>query len=94
MNGEKQRNINRIEYSKQFLRRLGKLPENILKKAEAKEVIFKANPFHPSLETHKLHGQNSDAWAFSVDYSYRIKFIFLGDTKVLFLDIGTHDIYT
>ena len=32
-------------------------------------------------------------WAFWINYSYRIKFIFSGEDEVLFLDIGPHDIY-
>lgn len=45
------------------------------------------------LKTHKLHGKEKDAYAFWINYSYRIKFIFLDVESVLFLDIGTHDVY-
>jgi len=61
--------------------------------AERKEQLFRIDPFHASLETHKLHGGDAPAWAFSVDRKYRIKFLFLGNDRVLFLDVGTHDIY-
>ena len=43
------------------------------------------------LEIHKLHGKKKDEWAYSVDYSYRISFIFLGKNVVLYTNIGTHD---
>ena len=56
--------------------------------------LFRANPFDPILRTHKLHGKEKEAWAFWIDYTYRIKFIFLNDDVALFLDIGTHEIYT
>ena len=62
--------------------------------AKQKESIFRENPYHPSLETHKLHGKDSGAWAFWINNKYRIKFVFLDDTRVLFLDIGTYDIYS
>jgi len=70
-----------------------KLPKRIKDKAKEKEKIFRENPFNPVLGTHKLLGKEKESWAFDIDYHYRIKFIFLSDEEVLFLDIGTHDIY-
>lgn len=88
-----ERKVKRIEYSKRFLRSLGKLSERILNEAGRKEKIFREDPFHPILRVHKLAGKEKEFWAFWVTYSYRIKFIFLNKEKVLFLDIGTHDVY-
>lgn len=88
-----ERKIKRIEYSKKFLKSLRKLPERIIDQAEEKEKIFKDSSFHPILKTHKLSGKEKEVWAFWINHSYRVKFIFLGSEKVLFLDIGTHDIY-
>jgi mRNA-degrading endonuclease YafQ of YafQ-DinJ toxin-antitoxin module len=87
------RRIKNIDYSKKFLKSLEELPESIIAKAEFKETVFKENPFSPSLRTYKLHGKEKESWAFWIDYHYRIKFIFLNDEKVLFLDIGSHKIY-
>ena len=70
-----------------------KLPPNIKKKAKQKEKIFRKNCFDPRLKTHKLHGKEKEVWAFSINHHYRIKFIFLSEKEVLFLDIGTHEIY-
>ncbi len=88
-----ERRIKRIEYSRKFLKSLEKLPKEIIEKAEKKEKIFKENPFHPFLVTHKLSGKEKESWAFEIDYHYRIKFVFLSDEEVLFLDIDTHNIY-
>jgi len=88
-----ERKIKRIRYSRRFLRSLRHLPGKITEQVQEKEKTLKENPFHSSLRTHKLSGKNKDSWAFWVDYSYRIKFIFLSDEEVLFLDIGTHEIY-
>lgn len=88
-----ERKVKRIEYSKKFLKSLRKLPERIIDQAEEKEKIFKDISFHPILKTHKLSGKEKEVWAFWINHSYRVKFIFLGGEKVLFLDIGTHDIY-
>jgi len=87
------RKIKSIEYSEKFLKSLEKLPERIIEKAGVKEKIFRENPFDSRLGTHKLHGKEKEVQAFWVDYNYRIKFIFLSDEEVLFLDIGTHKIY-
>ena len=84
------RKINKIEYSTKFLRSLEKLPTDIQQKAEVRESIFKADTFDPRLDTHKLHGKDADKWAYSVNYEYRIKFLFLGGARVFYLDIGTH----
>ena len=70
-----------------------KLPTEIKEKAKKREKIFRKNCFDPRLKTHKLHGKEKEAWAFDINYHYRIKFIFLSDREVLFLDIGPHDIY-
>ncbi len=70
-----------------------KLSKRIKDKAKEKEKIFRENPFDPRLGTHKLSGKEKECWAFDIDYHYRIKFIFLSNEEVLFLDIGTHGIY-
>ena len=66
----------------------------MIEQAESKEKVFRENPFHASLRTHKLSGKEKGVWAFWISYSYRIKFIFLAYEEVLFLEIGTHRIYT
>ena len=43
------RRVKRIEYSKNFLKSLRKLPERIISQAEEKEKIFKDNSFHSVL---------------------------------------------
>lgn len=80
-----------VEYSKKFLRSLRKLSHDIQNKAEERERLFILHPFDSRLHTHKLHGKDRDLWAYSVDNRYRIKFIFLDDHRVLYLDIGTHN---
>ena len=85
--------IKNIEYSKKFLKSLKKLPERMIRQAEEKEKIFKENCFDPRLRTHKLKGKQQYSWAFWINDSYRIKFIFISNNEVLFLNIGTHGIY-
>ena len=53
--------------------------------------LFLASPFSPQLRTHKLSGKLKELWAFSVDEDCRVVFEFLGEDKVLLIDIGSHD---
>ena len=85
--------IESLEYSSRFLKKLSRLPKRTIDEAQKKERLFKVEPFYPSLRTHKLHGRDRGAWAFWIDYRYRIKFVFVTEAKVLFLDVGLHDIY-
>ena len=83
-----------IRYTKKFQREYKKLSLEIQKKAEAKESLFRKNPFSPTLKTHKLKGELDDMWAFSVDYVNRIVFEFNDDNGIAFFySIGDHDIY-
>lgn len=82
-----------IRITSRFEKSYQKLPKRIQTEARRKEIVFRGDPFDPRLKTHKLHGKERDAWAFSITHSYRIKFLFLEDGSVLFLDIGTHDVY-
>lgn len=82
-----------IKTSRKFEKNYRKLPNPIKDLAEKKESIFRNDPFDPRLETHRLHGKDKEVWAFSVTQSYRIKFTFLDSSSVLFIEIGTHDIY-
>ncbi|MFA5994915.1 MAG: type II toxin-antitoxin system mRNA interferase toxin, RelE/StbE family [Patescibacteria group bacterium] len=82
-----------IEVTDRFVKQYRKLPQRIQKKAKQQEIIFRANPFDARLKTHKLTGQEKEHWSFSINYSYRIKFVFSNEYTVLFIDIGTHEIY-
>ncbi|HGJ67078.1 TPA: type II toxin-antitoxin system mRNA interferase toxin, RelE/StbE family [bacterium] len=53
--------------------------------------LFANDPFHSSLNTHKLSGKLKDLWAFSVDNDCRVVFNFLDDGNVIMVDIGKHD---
>ena len=77
-----------------FARSYKRLPLDIERTAEKQERIFRENPFDTSLKTHKLHGKYKDYWAFSVNTSYRILFTFEDKRIAVFIDIGTHSIYT
>lgn len=82
-----------IYTSSLFERQYERLPRQLKENAKQKEILFRADPFHPSLDTHKLHGKDKDMWAFSINRKTRIKFLFLTGSNVLFVEIGSHDVY-
>lgn len=45
----------------------------------------------PVLRTHKLTGELSGLWSFSVDYDCRVVFRFSGVERAVFEDIGSPD---
>ena len=60
------------------------------KKFWEKMSAFLENPFFPLLRTHKLSGKLAGQWAFSDD-DCRIVFEFIGENRVLLIDVGSHD---
>jgi len=85
--------IQRILYTPQFKENWRKLSSRVKKKAVRQEKLFRQDVFHPSLLTHKLSGKLANYWSFSIDYHTRIVFRFLKEGEVLFVDVGTHEIY-
>ncbi len=83
----------KIIYTSKFRREYKKLPEKIKDTAERNESIFRKDPFHPSLDTHKLHGRLKEFWSFLIGYKYRILFEFARKQTAYFHSTGDHDIY-
>ena len=82
-----------VFYSSRFSRQYKKLSQEIRIKASEKEIIFRTNPFARQLNTHKLGGDLSGLWAFSVDYKTRIIFEFISSDEIRFHTIGGHEVY-
>ena len=82
-----------IKVSLKFEKQYKRLPKKIKEQAKEKEKVFRLNQFDQSLRTHKLSGKDEGCWAFWISYSYRIKFIFINQSEILFLEVGLHNIY-
>lgn len=53
---------------------------------------LKANPFDPSLKTHKLKGELDEFYACRLTYEYRLVCSFIIQNEIIVLvDIGSHD---
>lgn len=82
-----------IKYSPTFFRQLRKFPKSHLRFLAKKEELFRQNPLHPSLKTHKLKGELAHSYSFSISYHWRIVFHFEDEQTVIFDAIGTHEVY-
>jgi len=81
------------EYAPSFLRQLKKLPPALQKEAKEKIQFFSQRKNHRQLGVHKLKGKLKGKYSFSINYSYRIVFIWLPDGTAGLLEIGNHDVY-
>ncbi len=89
--------IKKIVFDSYFEKKFGKYKELLtgkkIKQLKAKLIVFRSDPFDPRIKTHKLKGNLSEYWSFSISYGYRILFRFIDKETVFFIDIGSHDIY-
>jgi addiction module RelE/StbE family toxin len=81
---------------KRAFKRLTRRQPNLQTQIEDRLRLLAENPFAPSLQTHRLKGKLSGAWACSVEYDCRIIFNFVenletGEDDILLIDIGSHD---
>jgi addiction module RelE/StbE family toxin len=82
-------------FIKAFKRSIKKHPD-IKPDIEKVLRLLSTDPFSPQLETHKLKGKLSGAWACSAGYNLRIVFDFVKNEKgqedsIFLIEIGSHD---
>ncbi|MBI2673918.1 MAG: type II toxin-antitoxin system mRNA interferase toxin, RelE/StbE family [Candidatus Zambryskibacteria bacterium] len=82
-----------VNYAPKFLRRLKKLEPTLIKEVKRKIYLFQTGARHAPLKVHKLHGELSECFAFSINYEYRIVFEYVSGSEVNLLAIDDHDVY-
>lgn len=82
-----------IFYTPGFLRQYNKLPRLLQEEVQQKIGLFKKDPHHSFLKTHKLKGKMRRYWSFSVNYDYRIVFEYDSKNTIALLSVGNHDMY-
>ena len=82
-----------ISYTSKFEKNFKRLDLTVKSKIKQRVEIFQTDSHDPRLKTHKLSGQLKDYYAFSINHSYRILFIFESSNSVTFIDVGTHSVY-
>lgn len=83
----------KVNTSKKFLKSARNLPIKIQQKYLQCFEWFLVNIHDPRLRTHKLTGRMEGKWAFWINYSIRVVFRYVSDNEVIFIDIGTHQVY-
>ena len=74
--------IKSVHFSPHFFKSFQRLPRAIQVLAKKKDEWFRQNPFDPRLHTHKLRGELTGAWAYSINREYRVLFRFLNGDEV------------
>ena len=83
-----------VSFTPQIRRQFKKLPSALQEEALEKIELFKKNPADPMLRVHKLKGEIAGRMSFSVNYRFRI--IFMWETpheSAILLAIGDHALY-
>ena len=81
----------RITYTKRFEKNLKKLTATEKAQLKKKLEILIMDPLYPSLRTKRIQG-TAELFEFSVNMDVRVIWQYEGDTLILLLDIGHHDI--
>ena len=82
-----------IVYKSIFIRQFNKLPSSLQDEVFEKIDFFKDAKNHQKLKVHKLKGRLNSQYSFSVNYKYRIIFMYETKNQIAFLAIGDHDVY-
>ncbi|MDP3956052.1 MAG: hypothetical protein Q8Q18_02300 [bacterium] len=82
-----------VVYKPGFIRQFKKLPALLQKEVVVKVALFRDIKNHPALEVHKLHGRLNGKLGFSVNFKYRVVFIYLSDREAVLLAVGDHTVY-
>ncbi len=82
-----------VAYKPNFIRQFNKLLPKLKDEVEEKILLFQHEPRHPSLRTHKLGGKLKGFLAFSVNYSYRVVFLWENKKSAVLLAVGDHSVY-
>lgn len=81
----------KITYTKRFLKNFKRLNAAEKAQLEKKLELLMQDPLYPSLRTKRIQGTAS-LFEFSVNMDVRVIWEYEGDTLILLLDIGHHDI--
>lgn len=83
-----------VAFAPSFIREYKKLPKDLQAEIKDKITVFQSDPHHPFLKTHKLKGKLAGRYSFSVNYKYRIVFVYLSPKEAVFLTVGDHEVYS
>ena len=80
-----------ITFTDRFQKHYSDLTESERKQLRNKLAILAENPLHPSLRTKRIQGTD-DLFECSVNMDIRIIWYYEGNTMIILVDVGHHDI--
>ena len=80
-----------LTFTDRFHRSFKKLSDIEKEQLKNKLEILTENPMHPSLRTKRIQG-TKDLFECSVNMDIRIIWYYEGDTMIILVDVGHHDI--
>lgn len=83
----------KVSFAPSFVRAYKNLPKQLQQEVKEKITLFECDPKHPFLKTHKLKGALEGRQSFSVNYKYRIVFMYQSREEAVLLMVGDHDVY-
>jgi len=81
----------KITYTDRFLKSYKSLTDIEKKQLKNKISLIEQDPTHPSLRTKRIQGTNG-LFECSVNMDIRIIWYYEGDSVIILLDVGHHDI--
>ncbi len=83
----------KVLYAPSFLRTLASLDKELQEEAFEKMELFKNPANHRLLKTRKLKGRLAGRFGFSVNYRFRVVFMYQSKNEAILLAIGDHEVY-
>lgn len=83
----------RVSYKPSFIKQYAALEPSLKEEVKEKIELFKDKNNHQQLKAHKLRGRLAGRYSFSVNYRYRIVFIYETKDEAVLLAVGDHDVY-
>lgn len=80
----------RYRTTKRFAKQRGKLSNETTSALDDRLHLFLADPFHPTLHNHKLHGEYNDCRSINVSGDIRAVYYHIEVDLVEFVAVGTH----
>ena len=80
-----------LTFTDRFQKSFKKLSDTEKKQLRSKLTLLTENPMHPSLRTKRIQG-TADLFECSVNMDIRIIWYYEGDTLIILVDVGHHDI--
>lgn len=80
-----------ITFTDRFQKHYGNLTETEKKQLRSKLALLSENPMHPSLRTKRIQGTEG-LFECSINMDIRIIWYYEGETLIILVDVGHHDI--